>query len=135
MLPDHGTIMTVTESMDDADQEKATEEPLAPGTTPESEPANTTDGPHIHGIPEVFSDIEDHFIPLQTPLTTSKNNYNHFHLSIQLLLRAMVIVNGCHIMISFLGFVISFNLLIRCHEWYLFLVKGLAERLKTVFHK
>ncbi|XP_066043939.1 CD44 antigen isoform X4 [Chamaea fasciata] len=67
---------TVVGSMDDADQEKATEEPLAPGTAPgrESEPANTTDDSHIHGIPEVFSDIEDRFIPLQTPLTTSSTS-------------------------------------------------------------
>lgn len=27
-----------------------------------------------------------------------------------------IIVNGCHIMIFFLGFVIGFNLLVRCHE-------------------
>lgn len=76
MLPDLGTIMTVVESVDDADQEKATEEPPAPATSPgrESEPANTTDESHIHGIPGVFSDIEDRFIPLQTPVTTSKNN-------------------------------------------------------------
>ncbi|CAN8214870.1 unnamed protein product [Coccothraustes coccothraustes] len=66
----------VTESMDDADQEKATKEPLAPGTTPgrEGEPANTTDGFHVHGIPGVFSDIEDRFIPVQTPLTTSSTS-------------------------------------------------------------
>ncbi|XP_050831728.1 CD44 antigen isoform X2 [Serinus canaria] len=66
----------VTESVDDADQEKATKEPLAPGTAPgrEGEPANTTDGFHVHGIPGVFSDIEDRFIPLQTPLTTSSTS-------------------------------------------------------------
>ncbi|RMC00257.1 hypothetical protein DUI87_22863 [Hirundo rustica rustica] len=68
--------MTVVESMDDADQEKATKEPLAPGTTTgrESEPANPTDDSHTHGIPGVFSDIEDRFIPLQTPLTTSSTS-------------------------------------------------------------
>lgn len=76
MLPDHATIMAVIESVDDADQEKATKEPQAPGTAPgrEGEPANTTDGFHVHGIPGDFSDIEDRFIPLQTPLTTSKNS-------------------------------------------------------------
>ncbi|XP_053836815.1 CD44 antigen [Vidua macroura] len=73
----HGTTASVTktvvESVDDADQEKATKEPLALGTAPgrEGEPANTTDGFHVHGIPGVFSDIEDRSIPLQTPLTTS----------------------------------------------------------------
>ncbi|XP_058685545.1 CD44 antigen isoform X2 [Poecile atricapillus] len=69
---------TVVEFLDDADQEKATKEPLAPGTAPgrEGEPANTTDGSHVHvhGIPEVFSDIEDRFIPVQTPLTTSSTS-------------------------------------------------------------
>ncbi|XP_041900605.1 uncharacterized protein LOC121672148 isoform X1 [Corvus kubaryi] len=67
---------TIVESVDDVDQEKATKEPLAPGTTPgrEGEEANTTDGSPVHGKPGVFSDIEDRFIPLQTPLTTSKNN-------------------------------------------------------------
>ncbi|XP_063254382.1 CD44 antigen isoform X9 [Prinia subflava] len=67
---------TVVETVDDADQEKATKEPLAPGTAPgrEGEPANTTDGSHIHGIPGVFSDIDDRFIPLQTPLTTSSTS-------------------------------------------------------------
>ncbi|XP_068049876.1 CD44 antigen isoform X6 [Anomalospiza imberbis] len=76
----HRTTASVTkiviESVDDADQEKATKEPLAPGTAPgrEGEPANTTDAFHVHGIPGVFSDIEDHFIPLQTPLTTSSTS-------------------------------------------------------------
>uniref|UniRef100_A0A8C5J6L7 CD44 antigen n=1 Tax=Junco hyemalis TaxID=40217 RepID=A0A8C5J6L7_JUNHY len=74
----HRTTSSVTtaESVDDADQEKATKEPLAPGTAPgrEGEPANTTDGFHVHGIPGVFSDIEDRFIPLQTPLTTSSTS-------------------------------------------------------------
>lgn len=76
VLPDDATIMTAVESVDDAEQEKATEQPLAPGTAPgkEGEPANTTDGFYVHGKPEVFSDIEDHFIPLQDPLTTSKKN-------------------------------------------------------------
>ncbi|XP_030805654.1 CD44 antigen isoform X2 [Camarhynchus parvulus] len=76
----HRTTASVTtaviESMDDADQEKATKEPLAPGTAPgrEGEPANTTDGFHVHGIPGVFSDIEDRFIPLRTSLTTSSTS-------------------------------------------------------------
>ncbi|XP_074399325.1 CD44 antigen isoform X4 [Zonotrichia albicollis] len=74
----HRTTSSVTtaESVDDADQEKATKEPLAPGTAPgrESEPANTTDGFHVHGIPGVFSDIEDRFIPLQTTHTTSSTS-------------------------------------------------------------
>ncbi|XP_064281112.1 CD44 antigen isoform X8 [Passer domesticus] len=76
----HRTTDSVTkaviESMDDADQDKATKEPLTPGTAPgrEGEPANTTDGFHVHGIPGVFSDIEDRFIPLQTPLTTSSTS-------------------------------------------------------------
>ncbi|XP_048163016.1 CD44 antigen isoform X19 [Corvus hawaiiensis] len=67
---------TVVESVDGVDQEKATKEPLAPGTTPgrEGEEANTTGGSHVHGIPGVFSDIEDRFIPLQTPLTTSSTS-------------------------------------------------------------
>ncbi|XP_017597517.1 PREDICTED: CD44 antigen isoform X5 [Corvus brachyrhynchos] len=67
---------TVVESVDDVDQEKATKEPLAPGTTPgrEGEEANTTDGSPVHGKPGVFSDIEDRFIPLQTPLTTSSTS-------------------------------------------------------------
>ncbi|KAM4779339.1 CD44 antigen isoform 3-T3 [Cyanocitta cristata] len=67
---------TVVESVDDVDQEKATKEPLAPGTAPgrEGEEANTTDGSHIYGIPGVVSDIEDRFIPLQTPLTTSSTS-------------------------------------------------------------
>ncbi|XP_048163011.1 CD44 antigen isoform X14 [Corvus hawaiiensis] len=67
---------TIVESVDGVDQEKATKEPLAPGTTPgrEGEEANTTGGSHVHGIPGVFSDIEDRFIPLQTPLTTSSTS-------------------------------------------------------------
>ncbi|KAL9850633.1 CD44 antigen isoform 3-T3 [Geothlypis trichas] len=72
-----GSVTTaVIESVDDADQEKATKEPQAPGTAPgrEGEPANTTDGFHVHGIPGDFSDIEDRFIPLQTPLTTSSTS-------------------------------------------------------------
>ncbi|XP_031966916.1 CD44 antigen isoform X13 [Corvus moneduloides] len=67
---------TIVESVDDVDQEKSTKEPLAPGTTPgrEGEEANTTDGSPVHGKPGVFSDIEDSFIPLQTPLTTSSTS-------------------------------------------------------------
>ncbi|XP_042635352.1 CD44 antigen isoform X3 [Catharus ustulatus] len=78
----HRTTASVTqtavESVDDAEQEKATKEPLAPGTAPgrEGEPANTTDGFHVHGTTEVLSDIEDHFIPLQDPLTTSSSVYD-----------------------------------------------------------
>nr|XP_030129954.3 CD44 antigen isoform X3 [Taeniopygia guttata] len=70
---------TVVESVDDADPEKATKEPLTPGTAPgrEREPANTTDGFHVHGMPGVFSDIEDRFIPLQTPVTTSSTQAPH----------------------------------------------------------
>ncbi|XP_009571607.1 PREDICTED: CD44 antigen-like [Fulmarus glacialis] len=63
---------TITESVDDVNQEKATKEPLAPGTPPgsESEQANTTDGSHVSWIPGVFPDIEDHLNQLQTPLPT-----------------------------------------------------------------
>ncbi|RLW10239.1 hypothetical protein DV515_00002377 [Chloebia gouldiae] len=70
---------TVVESVGDADQEKATKEPLTPGTAPgrEGAPANTTDGFHVHGMPGVFSDIEDRFIPLQTPVTTSSTQGPH----------------------------------------------------------
>ncbi|KAM7109799.1 CD44 antigen isoform 11-T11 [Ciconia maguari] len=61
---------TITESVDDVNQEKATKEP--PSTPPgsESEQANTTDGSHVHWIPGVFPDIEDHLNQLQTPLPT-----------------------------------------------------------------
>ncbi|XP_016153975.1 PREDICTED: CD44 antigen isoform X7 [Ficedula albicollis] len=67
----------IIESVDDAEQGKATKEPLAPGTAPggEGEPANTTDGFHGYGMPGVFSDIEDRFVPLQDPLTTSSSVY------------------------------------------------------------
>ncbi|XP_072722324.1 CD44 antigen isoform X9 [Ciconia boyciana] len=63
---------TITESVDDVNQEKATKEPLAPSTPPgsESEQANTTDGSHVHWIPGVFPDIEDHLNQSQTPLPT-----------------------------------------------------------------
>ncbi|XP_010012584.1 PREDICTED: CD44 antigen-like [Nestor notabilis] len=63
---------TITQSMDDVIQEKATKEPLAPGSPPgsDSEQANTTDGSHINWIPGVFRDIEDHLNQLQTPLPT-----------------------------------------------------------------
>ena len=73
---DHAVIMAVTESVDDVNQEKATKEPLAPGTPSgsESQQANTTDGSHVNWIPGVFPDIEDHLNQLQTPLPTSKNN-------------------------------------------------------------
>ncbi|KAL2303455.1 hypothetical protein Nmel_008723 [Mimus melanotis] len=66
----------IVEAVDDAEQESATEEPLAPGTAPgrEGEPANTTDGFPAHGMPGVFSDIEDRFVPLQDPFTTSKSS-------------------------------------------------------------
>ncbi|XP_050752959.1 CD44 antigen [Gymnogyps californianus] len=64
---------TITESVDDVNQEKATKEPLAPGTPPgsESQQANTTDGSHVNWIPGVFPDIEDHLNQLQTPLPTT----------------------------------------------------------------
>ncbi|XP_051660078.1 CD44 antigen isoform X14 [Manacus candei] len=64
---------TVTESVEDVNEEKATKEPLAPGTPPgrESEPANTTDGSHVGWIPAIFPDTEDHLNRLQTPLTTT----------------------------------------------------------------
>ncbi|XP_072722319.1 CD44 antigen isoform X5 [Ciconia boyciana] len=67
-----GSSTTVTESVDDVNQEKATKEPLAPSTPPgsESEQANTTDGSHVHWIPGVFPDIEDHLNQSQTPLPT-----------------------------------------------------------------
>ncbi|XP_072785958.1 CD44 antigen isoform X13 [Taeniopygia guttata] len=70
---------TVVESVDDADPEKATKEPLTSGTAPgrEREPANTTDSFHVQGMPGVFSDIEDRFIPLQTPVTTSSTQAPH----------------------------------------------------------
>ncbi|XP_076200471.1 CD44 antigen isoform X17 [Aptenodytes patagonicus] len=63
---------TVTASVDDVNREKATKEPLAPGTPPgsESEQANTTDGSHVTLTPGVFPDIEDHLNQLQTPLPT-----------------------------------------------------------------
>ncbi|XP_075358592.1 CD44 antigen isoform X14 [Mycteria americana] len=63
---------TITESVDDVNQEEATKEPLAPSTPPgsESEQANTTDGSHVNWIPGVFPDIEDHLNQLQTPLPT-----------------------------------------------------------------
>ncbi|XP_009982047.1 PREDICTED: CD44 antigen [Tauraco erythrolophus] len=66
------TNKAVTESMDAINQEKATKEPLSPGTPPESgsEQANTTDGSHVNWIPGVFPDIEDHLNQLQTPLPT-----------------------------------------------------------------
>ncbi|XP_076200472.1 CD44 antigen isoform X18 [Aptenodytes patagonicus] len=62
----------VTASVDDVNREKATKEPLAPGTPPgsESEQANTTDGSHVTLTPGVFPDIEDHLNQLQTPLPT-----------------------------------------------------------------
>ncbi|XP_017937574.2 CD44 antigen isoform X1 [Manacus vitellinus] len=65
-------IKAVTESVEDVNEEKATKEPLAPGTPPgrESEPANTTDGSHVGWIPAIFPDAEDHLNRLQTPLTT-----------------------------------------------------------------
>ncbi|KAJ7398492.1 CD44 molecule [Pitangus sulphuratus] len=67
---DHGTI---TESVEDVNQERATKEPLAPGTPPgrESEQANTTDGSHVSWIPAILPDTEDHLNRLQTPLTTT----------------------------------------------------------------
>ncbi|KAM6394120.1 CD44 antigen isoform 6-T6 [Pluvialis apricaria] len=63
---------TVTESVDDVNQEKATKEPLAPGTPSGSgsEQANTTNGSHVNWIPGVFPGIEDHRNQFQTPLPT-----------------------------------------------------------------
>ncbi|XP_009879801.1 PREDICTED: CD44 antigen [Charadrius vociferus] len=63
---------TITESVDDVNQEKTTKEPLASGTTSGSgsEQANTTDGSHVNWIPGVFPGIEDHRNQLQTPLPT-----------------------------------------------------------------
>ncbi|XP_027528913.1 uncharacterized protein LOC113962418 isoform X2 [Neopelma chrysocephalum] len=65
--------MPVTESVEDVNQEKATKEPLAPGTPPgrKSEQANTTDGSHVSWIPAILPDSEDHLNRLQTPLTTT----------------------------------------------------------------
>ncbi|KAM6394121.1 CD44 antigen isoform 7-T7 [Pluvialis apricaria] len=62
----------VTESVDDVNQEKATKEPLAPGTPSGSgsEQANTTNGSHVNWIPGVFPGIEDHRNQFQTPLPT-----------------------------------------------------------------
>ncbi|XP_064513819.1 CD44 antigen isoform X7 [Pseudopipra pipra] len=67
---------TVTESVEDVNEEKATKEPLAPGTPPgrESEQANTTDGSHVGWIPAILPDAEDHLNRLQTPLTTSSTS-------------------------------------------------------------
>ncbi|XP_027559710.1 CD44 antigen isoform X4 [Neopelma chrysocephalum] len=67
---------TVTESVEDVNQEKATKEPLAPGTPPgrKSEQANTTDGSHVSWIPAILPDSEDHLNRLQTPLTTSSTS-------------------------------------------------------------
>ncbi|XP_035758826.1 CD44 antigen isoform X1 [Egretta garzetta] len=66
------SLLTVTESMDDVNREKATKEPLAPRTPSgsENEQASTTDGSHVNWIPGVFPDIEDHVNQLQTPLPT-----------------------------------------------------------------
>ncbi|XP_065539228.1 CD44 antigen isoform X2 [Lathamus discolor] len=63
---------TITQSMDDAKQEKTTKEPLVPGSPPgsDNEQANTTHGSHVSWIPGVFPDIEDHLNELQTPLPT-----------------------------------------------------------------
>ncbi|KAM6394119.1 CD44 antigen isoform 5-T5 [Pluvialis apricaria] len=60
------------ESVDDVNQEKATKEPLAPGTPSGSgsEQANTTNGSHVNWIPGVFPGIEDHRNQFQTPLPT-----------------------------------------------------------------
>ncbi|XP_032547773.1 CD44 antigen isoform X4 [Chiroxiphia lanceolata] len=69
-------IKAVTESVEDVNEEKATKEPLAPGTPPgrESEQANTTDGSHVGWIPAILPDTEDHLNRLQTPLTTSSTS-------------------------------------------------------------
>ncbi|KAM6394116.1 CD44 antigen isoform 2-T2 [Pluvialis apricaria] len=64
--------MMGTKSVDDVNQEKATKEPLAPGTPSGSgsEQANTTNGSHVNWIPGVFPGIEDHRNQFQTPLPT-----------------------------------------------------------------
>ncbi|XP_050192507.1 CD44 antigen isoform X2 [Myiozetetes cayanensis] len=64
------------ESVEDVKQERATKEPLAPGTPPgrESEQANTTDDSHVSWIPAILPDAEDHLNCLQTPLTTSSTS-------------------------------------------------------------
>ncbi|XP_039239858.1 CD44 antigen isoform X3 [Pipra filicauda] len=69
-------IKAVTESVEDVNEEKATKEPLAPGTPPgrESEQANITDGSHVGWIPAILPDAEDHLNRLQTPLTTSSTS-------------------------------------------------------------
>ncbi|XP_009694381.1 PREDICTED: CD44 antigen, partial [Cariama cristata] len=66
------TSKAVSEAVDGVNPEKATTEPLAPGTAPgrENEEANTTDGSYVNGIPGVLSDIEDRFNQLRTPLPT-----------------------------------------------------------------
>ncbi|XP_061853687.1 CD44 antigen isoform X11 [Colius striatus] len=63
---------TITEPVGDVNGEKATEEPLAPGTGAgsEREQETTTDGSHVNWIPGVFPDIEDRLNHLQTPLPT-----------------------------------------------------------------
>ncbi|XP_027738013.1 CD44 antigen isoform X4 [Empidonax traillii] len=70
---DKDSSTTGTKSVEDVNQERATKEPLAPGTPPgrESEQANTTDGSHVSWIPAVLPDAEDHLNRLQTPLTTT----------------------------------------------------------------
>lgn len=72
---DHAIVMAVTEFVDDINQEKATKDPLSPGTLSGSgsEQANTTNGSHVNWIPGVFPGIEDHRNQLQTPLPTSKS--------------------------------------------------------------
>ncbi|KAJ7416941.1 CD44 antigen isoform X1 [Willisornis vidua] len=76
LIADHATIMAVTESVDDVNQEKTTKKPLVPGTPSgrESKQAMTTDSSHVSWIPEVLPDIEDHLNRLQTPLTTSSTS-------------------------------------------------------------
>ncbi|KAM6075018.1 CD44 antigen [Chlamydotis macqueenii] len=76
---DSSLMSTITESVDDVNQEKSTREPLIPATPPESESeqANTTDGSHVNWIPGVFPDVEDHLNQLQTPLPTKSTSRTH----------------------------------------------------------
>ncbi|XP_061853683.1 CD44 antigen isoform X8 [Colius striatus] len=69
---DSPQMSTITEPVGDVNGEKATEEPLAPGTGAgrEREQETTTDGSHVNWIPGVFPDIEDRLNHLQTPLPT-----------------------------------------------------------------
>ncbi|XP_069714199.1 CD44 antigen isoform X2 [Phaenicophaeus curvirostris] len=77
--PGDDSRLMITEPMDDVNQEKATNEPLAPSTLPGSgsEQAHTTEGSQANYIPEVFPDIEDHLNRLQTSLPTRSTSRKH----------------------------------------------------------